>query len=84
MSRNNIPFLFENKENPTFWASLWAPKCDIFFRRLVFVACDAKAAMKNFVDLSRPASKTLKGEPLLPVKVNLFVNIVLVKSVWAP
>ena len=35
----------------------------------MFVSCDAKAATKNFVDLSRPASKTAKGNPFFPVKV---------------
>ena len=38
-------------------------------KRLVYVSCDAKNAMKNFVDLARPASKTAKGDPFLPVKV---------------
>jgi len=37
--------------------------------KLVYVSCDAKNAMKNFVDLSRPPSKTAKGDPFLPVKV---------------
>ena len=38
-------------------------------KRLVYVSCDAKNAMKNFVDLSRPPSKTMNGDPFLPVKV---------------
>jgi len=38
-------------------------------RKLVFVSCDASAAMKNFVDLCRPASKTAKGDPFFPVKI---------------
>ena len=33
------------------------------------MSCDASAAMKNFVDLCRPASKTAKGDPFFPVKV---------------
>jgi hypothetical protein len=37
--------------------------------RLVYVSCDAKNAMKNFIDLSRPPSKTAKGDPFLPVKI---------------
>lgn len=36
-------------------------------RRLVFISCDPKAAFKNFVDLTRPASKTLIGNPFVPV-----------------
>merc|ERR1719244_632940 len=38
-------------------------------QRLVYVSCDAKNAMKNFVDLSRPPSKTAKGDPFLPTKI---------------
>jgi hypothetical protein len=34
----------------------------------VFLSCDPKAAAKNFVDLSRPASKTYHGAPLVPVR----------------
>ncbi|XP_022185455.2 tRNA (uracil-5-)-methyltransferase homolog A isoform X1 [Nilaparvata lugens] len=43
--------------------------------KMVFLACDAKAALKNFVDLGRPASKTLTGDPYVPiaaVAVDLF------------
>lgn len=36
--------------------------------KLVFLSCDPKAAMKNFVDLSRPTSKTYYGAPLVPVR----------------
>ncbi|RZF35815.1 hypothetical protein LSTR_LSTR006273 [Laodelphax striatellus] len=35
--------------------------------KMVFLACDAKAALKNFVDLGRPASKTLNGDPYVPI-----------------
>lgn len=35
--------------------------------KLVFLSCDPKAAAKNFVDLSRAASKTYRGAPLVPV-----------------
>jgi len=38
-------------------------------RKLVYVACDAKLAMKNFVQLSQPASKNSAGDPFLPMKV---------------
>ena len=41
------------------------------FRKLVYVACDARAAMKNFVDLCRPESKTCKGDPFIAKKVRL-------------
>lgn len=33
--------------------------------RIVYIACAPKAAMQNWVDLSRPISKTLKGEPFV-------------------
>lgn len=36
-------------------------------RKLVFLSCDPKAAVKNFVDLSRPTSKMYHGAPLVPV-----------------
>ena len=36
---------------------------------LVYVSCDAKAAMNNFIDLGRLTSNTYKGEPFLPKKV---------------
>jgi len=49
--------------------ALGAIRNNLSIKRLVYVSCDAKAAMKNFVDLSRPASKTCKGEPFFPVKV---------------
>ena len=36
---------------------------------LVYVSCDAKAAMNNFVDLGRMTSNAYKGEPFYPTKV---------------
>ncbi|RZC38967.1 tRNA (uracil-5-)-methyltransferase -like A, partial [Asbolus verrucosus] len=36
--------------------------------QLVYVSCNPAAALKNFVDIGRPASKTLHNEPLVPVK----------------
>lgn len=44
-------------------------------QRLVYISCNPSAAFKNFVDLARPVSKTMLGEPLLPTKavaVDLF------------
>merc|ERR1712107_913667 len=38
-------------------------------KRFVYVSCDAKNAMKNFVDIARPASKTALGDPFMPIKV---------------
>ncbi|XP_075220489.1 tRNA (uracil-5-)-methyltransferase homolog A [Lycorma delicatula] len=35
--------------------------------KMVYLACDAKLALKNFVDLGRPASKTLSGDPFVPI-----------------
>jgi len=40
-----------------------------YIKKLVYVACDARAAMKNFVDLCRPESKTCKGDPFLARKI---------------
>lgn len=43
--------------------------------KLVYVSCDPKAALKNFIDLGRPPSKSMRGLPMVPVKaipVDLF------------
>lgn len=43
--------------------------------KLLFLSCDPKAAVKNFVDLSRPASKMYHGAPFVPmcaVPVDMF------------
>ncbi|KAL3272385.1 hypothetical protein HHI36_013862 [Cryptolaemus montrouzieri] len=37
-------------------------------KRLIYVSCNPEAAFKNFLDLGRPESKTLQGEPFVPVK----------------
>ncbi|XP_044760010.1 tRNA (uracil-5-)-methyltransferase homolog A [Coccinella septempunctata] len=37
-------------------------------KRLIYVSCNPEAARKNFFDLGRPESKTLQGEPFVPVK----------------
>jgi len=49
--------------------ALSAIRNTINIRRLVYVSCDAKNAMKNFVDLARPSSKTAHGDPFMPMKV---------------
>ncbi|XP_015837917.1 tRNA (uracil-5-)-methyltransferase homolog A isoform X2 [Tribolium castaneum] len=36
--------------------------------QLVYVSCNPAAALKNFIDIGRPASKTLHNEPLVPVR----------------
>ena len=36
---------------------------------LVYVSCDARAAMNNFVDLGRMTSKAYKGDPFIPKRV---------------
>ncbi|XP_073696411.1 tRNA (uracil-5-)-methyltransferase homolog A [Garra rufa] len=44
-------------------------------KRLVYVACNAKAAMNNFIDLCRAPSNRVKGAPFRPVRamaVDLF------------
>jgi len=38
-------------------------------KSLVYVACDVRAAMKNFLDLCRPTSKAYRGVAFLPTKV---------------
>lgn len=43
--------------------------------KLIYVSCNPAACIKNFVDLSKPASKTMHGEPFVPVEavaVDLF------------
>ncbi|KAJ0176492.1 hypothetical protein K1T71_007671 [Dendrolimus kikuchii] len=37
-------------------------------KRLVYISCSPSSAVKNFVDLSRPSSKTLRGAPFVPVR----------------
>lgn len=43
-------------------------KCDKI-QTLIYVACNAKAAMKNFIDLARPTSLAFKGKPFIPIKM---------------
>lgn len=43
-------------------------KCEKI-QTLIYVACNAQAAMKNFVDLTRPYSNAFKGKPFIPVKL---------------
>lgn len=43
--------------------------------RLIYVSCAPKMAVKNWLDLTRPCSKTMKGEPFVLKKagaVDLF------------
>ncbi|GLV46799.1 uncharacterized protein CBL_20945 [Carabus blaptoides fortunei] len=43
--------------------------------KLVYISCDPAAACNNFVNLGRPESKTMHGNPLVPVRavaVDLF------------
>lgn len=42
---------------------------------IVFAFCDAKAAVKNFIDLARPSSNSYKGSPFIPkaiIPVDMF------------
>ncbi|XP_044728957.1 tRNA (uracil-5-)-methyltransferase homolog A [Chrysoperla carnea] len=44
-------------------------------KKLLYISCDSNAALKNFVDMGRPPSKTLHNEPFVPIKavtVDLF------------
>ncbi|CAB3261655.1 unnamed protein product [Arctia plantaginis] len=36
--------------------------------RLVYISCSPSSVVKNFIDLTRPSSKTLKGAPFIPVR----------------
>ena len=36
--------------------------------KLIFLSCDPKAAVKNFVDLGRHTSKNYSGSPLVPIR----------------
>ncbi|XP_076854082.1 tRNA (uracil-5-)-methyltransferase homolog A [Brachyhypopomus gauderio] len=48
-------------------------------KRLVYVACNAKAAMNNFIDLCRAPSNRVRGAPFRPVRataVDLFPQTV--------
>lgn len=49
--------------------ALKAIRNTLAIRRLVYISCDAKNAMKNFVDLARAPSGSNKGDPFLPVKI---------------
>ena len=49
--------------------ALSAIRNTLAIKKLVYISCDAKNAMKNFVDLSRPPSKSAKGDPFLPMKI---------------
>lgn len=33
--------------------------------RFIYIACSPKSAMQNWIDFSRPCSKTLKGDPFI-------------------
>ena len=44
-------------------------------KRLIYISCSPASAIKNFVDLARPSSKTLRGAPFAPsraVPVDMF------------
>jgi tRNA (uracil-5-)-methyltransferase len=43
-------------------------KCEKI-KTLIYVSCDAKQAMKNFIDLARPPSKMYKGSPFHPKRI---------------
>jgi tRNA (uracil-5-)-methyltransferase len=46
-------------------------------KRIVYVSCSPKQAMRNFVDLTKKSSKFLKGPPFVPkiaVSVDMFPN----------
>ncbi|CRL00292.1 CLUMA_CG013565, isoform A [Clunio marinus] len=46
-------------------------------KRLVYISCSPSQALKNFVDLCKNCSKTMKGNPFVPkvaVPVDLFPN----------
>lgn len=44
-------------------------------KKLIYLSCNSEAALRNFLDLGRPVSKTLTGDPFMPIKaipVDLF------------
>lgn len=43
-------------------------KCEKI-KHLIYVSCDPKLAMQNFVDLSRPVSKRYVGAPFFPKQI---------------
>lgn len=43
-------------------------KCEKI-KTIIYVSCDARLAMRNFVDFTRPISKTYKGAPFFPKKM---------------
>lgn len=46
-------------------------------KKIVYVSCSPKQALRNFVDLAKKSSKLLKGPPFIPkvaVSVDLFPN----------
>ena len=49
--------------------ALKAIRNTLAIKKLVYISCDAKNAMKNFVDLSRAPSGTAKGDPFLPARI---------------
>lgn len=56
----NFPFL-DNK-------SIAALRNARGLNRFVYMSCAPKASEKNWIDLARPCSKTLKGEPFVITK----------------
>ena len=53
--------------------ALSAIRNTVAIKKLVYISCDAKNAMKNFVDLCRPPSKTAKGNWILNQNPNMFL-----------
>lgn len=37
-------------------------------KKLIYISCDPSAAMKNFIDLGRACSKTMRGDPFILTK----------------
>jgi len=43
--------------------------------RLIYISCSPQSAVKNWIDLTRPCSKILKGHPFVPkvaIPVDMF------------
>nr|XP_022286106.1 tRNA (uracil-5-)-methyltransferase homolog A-like [Crassostrea virginica]XP_022286107.1 tRNA (uracil-5-)-methyltransferase homolog A-like [Crassostrea virginica]XP_022286108.1 tRNA (uracil-5-)-methyltransferase homolog A-like [Crassostrea virginica] len=39
-----------------------------FLKKIIFVSCNPRGAMNNFIDLVRQTSKKMRGQPYLPIK----------------
>lgn len=48
--------------------SISAIRSALDLKRIIYVACNPKAAERNWLDLCKPESKTYRGDPFRPKK----------------